>query len=113
MPDCPGRLQAGLKAFCIWDYQMQRYLPKTARTKGLVECLDSLEPKLHTISAAVAFIDLSGFVSGSYVLENQGEETGTGESVRQVLNRFMSTLVQEVDASGGDTLKFAGALCFV
>lgn len=65
---------------------MYRYLPKTARTLGIVDSqTTTCEPKLDSVQAAVAFIDVSGFVSSSYRLEYDSKEaeTGTGESVRR------------------------------
>lgn len=68
---------------------MKRYLPKTALSLGLVDDeLVAQDDYLRSAPtpAAIGFIDISGFVSSSYLLESQGAEwsetEGTGEMVR-------------------------------
>ncbi|KAG8462766.1 hypothetical protein KFE25_004742 [Diacronema lutheri] len=63
--------------------------------------------EMSRFPAAVGFVDISGFTKLSMLLHDREGQRGA-ETLNQIVNAYISALMGRIEASGGDTIKFAG-----
>ena len=68
------------------------------------------KPRAERFEAAVLFADISGFTTLAETLARRGP-AGVDELTR-LLNRHFGSLIDIIDAHGGDVVKFAGDALF-
>ncbi|NJK72674.1 MAG: adenylate/guanylate cyclase domain-containing protein [Synechococcaceae cyanobacterium SM2_3_60] len=80
------------------------FVPRWLREQVARDQWQGEEPLLTPVVAAVLFADISGFTRLTETLSrNAGIETLT-----TVLNTYLGLLIAEIEAAGGDVIKFAG-----
>lgn len=81
------------------------------QAKGAREVFAACDTNVHALpenrsrASALVFIDISGFTKLSTILDE--------ETLSRVINSYFEMIIREVNAHGGDVLKFAGDALFV
>jgi class 3 adenylate cyclase len=86
----------------------QKYVPLAVVERFLDEKEKDLNQReMHEHSAAVAFVDISGFTKLSETLANQYKENGA-EMLNTYISSYFDQLISTIFEYGGDIIKFAG-----
>lgn len=82
------------------------YIPHSLMRLLLSPSFREGEPTRYTLDAAVLFADVSGFSNLTDALVEKGDEGS--EEITRLLNACFGRLIAELEAEGGDVVKFSG-----